>query len=142
MRIDWRVVPHKTQRYDSSGDWYWTEDSSGIVLNIRVSRLSDPRWEFLLGLHETVEAMLCHFAGVSQQEVDRFDMPLEAAHQAGATVYPCGCARRESSDPGSDKHAPYGFQHNIADAVERVVAAVLGIRWDDYDAEVDKPPDL
>lgn len=140
MRIDWRVIEHKDQRYESSGDWFWEQHGDDRILHIRVSRLSHPHYEFCLGLHELVEAMLCHFAGIQQGTVDDFDMPYEAAYQRGALTLPCGCPRTVPSDPGGDKHSPYAFQHKIADAVERVVAAVLGIHWSTYDAEVDWPP--
>jgi hypothetical protein len=136
VQIDISVIPHDQQRYDSTGDWYWTQN----ILRVRVSKLSDPRWEFCLGLHEMIEAMLCHFMGISQEDVDAFDMPYESAHQRNCVCYPCGCPRQRLSDPGSDKHAPYAFQHKIADAAERVVAAVLGIHWASYDEEVSNPP--
>lgn len=136
MRVDWQTIPHKEQRYNTSGDWYW----DGPVLNIRISQLSNAKYEFCLGLHELIEAMLCHFAGIEQSTVDGFDMPYEYAHAIGDATYPCGCAREPTSNPGGDRHAPYRKQHEIADAAERVVAYFLGIFWADYDAEVDRPP--
>ncbi len=138
MNIDWQRIEHKDQRYPTTGDWYFSDD--GNTLFIRVSRLSSPRYEFCLGLHELVEAMLCWFAGITQADVDRFDMPYEEAYQHKDPLYPCGCARIGPSDPGGDRHCPYAAQHRIADAVERVVAAFLGVRWADYDKEVDEPP--
>jgi len=141
IRIDWRTIPHKAQRYLTSGDWFWTyDDDATQVLNIRVSELSHPFHEFCLGLHELVEAMLCRSALIGQKIVDDFDIPYEAAHAKGAPSYPCGCPRTEFSDPGGDRHAPYHSQHRVADVVERVVAMTLGIDWKLYDAEVDKPP--
>lgn len=138
MNIDWQVVSHSDQRYETSGDWFWSDGSQ--TLFVRVSHLSDVRYEFLLGLHETIEAFLCHWGGISQAQVDDFDMPYEAAHQRGDSAYPCGCPRKEYSDPGDDKHSPYYWPHRIADAAERVVAMALHVNWADYDAEVDKPP--
>lgn len=138
IRIDWRVILHKHQRYETSADWFWSDD--GTVLNIRVSRMSDPRYEFCLGLHELMEAMFCTFQGVPQELVDDFDMPFEAAHGAGAAVYPCGCSRTEYSDPGSDPHAPYQRQHLMALGLEYAAAAFLHIDRATYDAEVDSPP--
>jgi hypothetical protein len=138
MNIDWRVQPYSQMRYPTSGDWFFSDD--GATLHIRVSHLSDRRYEFLLGLHELIEAMLCHFAGVSQKMVDNFDIPYEEAYQRRDPILPCGCPRIEPSDPGNDHHAPYYWQHRIADAAERMVAITLGVTWDDYDREVDKPP--
>jgi hypothetical protein len=141
MKIDWRTIPTKEQRYCTSGDWFWTKDGAEDVLNIRLSPLSNPRHQFLLGLHECLEAMLCWFANIHPSMVDAFDMPYEAAYQAREETLPCGCPTPSMSDPGNDPHAPYGFQHKIADAVERVVAAVLRVDWRAYDKEVNLPPD-
>lgn len=135
MRIDWRTIRHDEQRYLTSGDWFWTGD----VLNIRISHMSNPYHEFCLGLHELTEAMLCYFMDVPQSAADDFDIPYEAEHAAGKSHYHCGCPRKEFSDPGSDIHAPYHWQHRIADVVERTIAVVLRIDWEDYDREVDDP---
>jgi len=137
LRIDIRTIPHSDQRYLTSGDWFWSEDET--VLNIRISHMRNSRHEFCLSLHELVEAMLCWFGGVPQSAADEFDMPYETDHAAGKARYHCGCPRKEFSDPGSDIHAPYHWQHRIADVVERTVAAILKIDWEAYDREVDDP---
>lgn len=148
MRIDIRTVPHHEQRYPSSGDWFWTTEkgtpcpSGGEgceVLNICVSRMTDPRYEFCLAMHELVEAMLCYFAGVSQSVIDDFDIPHEVAHARGDAHYPCGCPRQLLSAPGDDIHAPYRKQHRLADLFDYGLAAIMGLDRDDYDAQVDKP---
>ena len=43
-----------------------------------MTRMSDRHYEFLLALHELVEAMLCAETGVSQAAVDAFDKAYEA----------------------------------------------------------------
>lgn len=139
MRIDWKIIDHNKQRYLTSGDWFWTREEGEHVLNVRISRMSDHRYELCLGVHEVVEAILCWHAAIAQEDVDAFDIGVEDAHAAGATHYPCGCARRELSDPGSDKHAPYHKQCMLANGIERVVAFALGIHWHSYDEQVDRP---
>ena len=136
MRIDIRTIAHADQRYLTSGDWFWDEN---YTLHIRVSKMSNPRYEFCLAIHELVEAMLCYYAGVSQASVDNFDTPYEEAHARGDAHYPCGCPRQPLSMPGDDIHAPYRRQHQLADLFDYGLAAIMGLDRDDYDAQVDKP---
>src|SRR5215467_14962981 len=48
--------PAAKMRYPTVGDWQFKPDGS---LHITVARMSDRRYEFLVGLHELVEALLC-----------------------------------------------------------------------------------
>jgi hypothetical protein len=137
MRIDIRTIPHSEQRYPSAGDWWW--DSAWLILNIRVSRMSNPRYEFCLAVHELVEAMLCYFANVPSEAVDGFDFAYEEAHARGDSHYPCGCPRQQYSMPGDDVHSPYRREHRLADLFDYGLAAIMGLDRDDYDAQVDKP---
>jgi hypothetical protein len=43
------------QRYPTAGDWQLKPDG----LHIFVSRMSDQRHEFLVGMHEAIEAYPC-----------------------------------------------------------------------------------
>ena len=108
------LVAQKNQRYDTLGDWIWTETG----LDIRLSRefaQQDPRYGALLLVHEFVEAMLCRITGVSTRQVDTFDMSF-----AG------------DGEPGDDPSAPYHRQHRAAEAAERALAAELGVNWRRY----------
>jgi hypothetical protein len=147
MNIDWRVIPHKEQRYPTVGDWWW----DNAVLHLRVSKMSDIRYELLVGLHELIEVMLCEFAKVSQSDSDKFDEEFEATRenliQSGLfnfetlIVLPCGCALKKSHEleyePGDDPHAPYNKQHQIASVCERALAFFLGVNWGEYEREVE-----
>jgi DNA polymerase elongation subunit (family B) len=44
--------------------------------------------------------------------------------------------RDDDSEPGDDPKAPYYRQHQIATAVERLLAVELGVDWGAYDREV------
>ncbi len=112
------TVNAKDQRYPTVGDWQFSPN----LLKINVSDLGDWRYEFLIGLHEFVEAMLCKRWRVRQQDVDDFDMKHPDI----------------SGEPGDDPRAPYYKQHQIATAVERLVAAELGVNWNAYEDEVEK----
>jgi hypothetical protein len=67
LKIVIETVDH--QRYPTAGDWRLKPDG----LHILVSRMSDQHYEFLVGMHEAIEAYLCKQAGISQAAVDRFD---------------------------------------------------------------------
>lgn len=121
-RIDIDVIPHSQQRYPTCGDWYYGEDKT---LFIRVSKLPDSRYEFLVALHELVEVKLCEWSGISQEDVDKFDMDFEAHRHPD-----------NDSEPGDSPDAPYRFQHCLASGVERIVAAVLGVDWKDYEKAI------
>lgn len=121
MNVDIRTIPHENQRYETVGDWY--SDAEG--LHVRVSKMSDRRYEWLVIIHELVEVFLCTHAGITQAQVDAFDTAYEANRQPG-----------DDSEPGDSVQAPYALQHCIATGVERVVAAFLGVSWSLYEAEI------
>lgn len=120
-----KIIPHKEHRYETVGDWWWTKDGD---LEIRVSKMSDWRYEVCVAIHELVEVVLCKQAGVSQESVDEFDIEYEKQRAKSLSL--------DTSEPGDSRFAPYRFQHCIATGVERVVAAVLGVNWSDYETEI------
>jgi hypothetical protein len=76
---------------------------------ITVSRMPDERYEFLVGLHELIEAYLCKTRGISEASVTAFDTGV------GANL----------DEPGDDPRAPYHNEHVFATKVERMMAAEL-----------------
>lgn len=122
MNIIIKTIPHSAQRYPTCGDWLY-EDGQ---LHIRVSKMSDSRFEFLVALHELVEVKLCEWSGVTQEMVDKFDMDYEKHRHPN-----------DNSEPGDSPDAPYRFQHCLATGVERIVAAVLGVDWLEYEKAID-----
>lgn len=114
------TIDHQFQRYNTVGDWRWTGNEKDI-LTITVSKMSDWRREFLVGVHELIEAMLCKHDGVKEEQVDKFDL--------AADVF-------DDIEPGDHPQAPYQVQHCIATGVERLLAAVLGVDWYTYECEI------
>jgi hypothetical protein len=112
-----RIIPHDQQRYPTVGDWYTDEHG---VTHISVSNLGNWRMEFAIAIHELTEWALCRHQGVSQREVDEFD-----------TTYTGPCI-----EPGDDPKSPYRMAHCVATGVERIVIALLGVSWRDYDEKV------
>ena len=119
LKIVIETVDH--QRYPTAGDWQLKPDG----LHIFVSQMSDQRYEFLVGMHEAIEAYLCKQAGVSQAAVDKFDEAFERRRKPG-----------NDSEPGDDPKAPYHNEHMFASKVERMLATELGVNWSTYDREV------
>ena len=119
LKIVIQTVDH--QRYPTASDWQLKPDG----LHIFVSRMSDQRYEFLVGMHEAIEAYLCKRAGISQAAVDRFDQAYERRRKPD-----------DESEPGDDHKAPYHFAHVFATKVEHMLGDQLDVNWGAYDREV------
>lgn len=119
-----RAIPHSDQRYLTCGDWIQNPDGSTTIL---VSKTGNDDTDFLVALHELVEERLCKKAGITQQEVDDFDIEFEANRSEG-----------DESEPGASAAAPYRFQHFTAEIVERIVAQALGVDWVEHESRISK----
>ena len=120
MNIEIFSIPHQEHRYDTVGDWFnltkLTERPIKKYLTIRVSRMDNPDYEFLVGIHELIEAWLCQKQGIRSQDVDAFDR-----------------AHPDSEEPGNLPNAPYHKQHIFASHIEQLIATELGVDWDQYE---------
>lgn len=117
MRITIETIPQKDQRYDTIGDWQFLGDD----LIIKISSMDHYWSELLVGIHELIEAVLCKAFGISDREVDGFDM-----------------SHPELEDPGGNENAPYHMQHVFAEIIERLVCAEMGIEWNEYESVLEK----
>jgi hypothetical protein len=115
VRIE--IVPPQEMRYRTVGDWFFT---GGGCLTIQVADTRDWRHNILVAVHELVEVVLCKNDGITEKQVDKFDL----AHQ-------------DDEDPGTHPKAPYGKQHLIAMGVEMTLAALLGVKWRVYEDALD-----
>jgi hypothetical protein len=113
-------VPHSKQRYETVGDWI-----PGAPAEIRVSRMKDERYVFLVALHELVEYELCKKNGISDNEVVAFDEAFEAERRMN--LHPV------EAEPGNDPRAPYRGEHDFATMIEMMVAQKLGVKWSAYE---------
>ena len=116
MNIHVHIIPHKKQRYDTCGDWFYTPDNT---LHIKVSQCSDARFERLIAVHEIIEATLCDEAGIDEADVDAWDLKWHG-----------------DGEPGDDPNTPYHKQHVFASMVERDLARELGVDWEAYEKEL------
>ncbi|HUK79561.1 MAG TPA: hypothetical protein VLU91_02730 [Nitrososphaerales archaeon] len=116
-------VPHKKQRYETVGDWI-----PGRPAQIRVSKMKDERYAFLVALHEMIEYELCKMHGITDREVVAFDVTFEAERRMN--LHPV------DAEPGDHPKAPYRNEHEFATMVEMMVAHKLGVSWSDYEKAV------
>ncbi len=110
-RILIEAVPVEQMRapYQNPGDGDWFHDADGdLIVRVAAPALDDHA--FLFALHETIEALLCQKAGISQEAVDTFDAAFVG-----------------EGEPGDDPAAPYRTQHRRACLVEFLVADMLGV---------------
>lgn len=128
MKIIIETIPHETHRYTTVGDWFYDPDGT---LRIKVSDLQDWKREALVAVHELVEVLLCKAQGVSQQDVDKFDLDFEQARLEG-----------NEAEPGDDPNAPYKKQHCLATSVERLLAAEMGVDWKTYEEQLCALPEI
>jgi hypothetical protein len=118
-------VRHKDQRYDTVGDWRFVNtailgEPGRADLTVTVSEMNDWRYELLVGVHELIEAALCKQRGISGEAVDAFDKGFAKA-----------------GEPGDDPACPYRREHFFATSIEWLLAAELGVDWDEYDAALE-----
>jgi len=93
--------------YDDAGNLYIQVVAQKIMPNVKGSIFSTEN--FLIALHELVEAHLCLKDGVTQQAVDDFDMAFQG-----------------DGEPGDHPDAPYRSQHRHAMLIEHLMANFLG----------------
>jgi hypothetical protein len=115
VNITIKTIPHKEQRYDTVGDWQFTDAGD---LTISVSEMGDWRYEALVAFHELAEVLLCKARNILQQDVDAFDFA------AG------------NYEPGDSPDSPYYREHFFATTVERMLCTELGVDWHTYDEAV------
>lgn len=108
------------QKYNTCGD-YWTETDK---LVIKISKQNLPKKNLLILIHEMIEWILCTDKGITDQEITDFDLQWEKDNPTGI---------ENGLEPGADINAPYYKQHFQAEIIERQLAALLNIDWQEYE---------
>lgn len=116
------TILHSDQRYETVGDWQVRHGFRRSAIFIKVSSMVNEDYEFLVGLHEMIEAHLCFKRGITQQAVDQFDMDYERNRKEG-----------DESEPGDQPSAPYYKEYQFALKLERLMSDELGVNWDKYE---------
>jgi hypothetical protein len=128
LSVTIKTIPHKSQRYPTTGDWGWlatdtSDPNAEPTLFVTVSDMGSWRYEVLVAIHEVIEAYICKWQGIQEFEVNEFDVAFEKRRPRG-----------NIDEPGDESTAPYYFAHQIATGVERTLAAILGVDWHQYEA--------
>lgn len=121
MKITVRTRKAKQMRYPTLGDY--GETKSGDVW-FEICELGDWRFEALVAVHEITEYLLVKAAGIPVASIDAFDIAFEQDREMGING--------PDDEPGDSQDAPYHLQHSLATAVERAVAAMMGVSWASY----------
>lgn len=126
------VLPAAEMRYDTWGDWFYVEDpvTDTRTLHIQVSDVVPPEQRFLIAFHELVEAKLCATRGITQAQIDHFDMTqwpeiLKGESADGSTTY---FGWTQDDEPGDHPEAPYRQEHRFAMLMEHLMAHELGMK--------------
>lgn len=125
-----RVIPHDQQRYRTVGD-YLTDHKDGLE-QFRISDMGNEKYEHLVAVHELVERIICYHTGVTNEAIDKFDMDFESAADLNKWRI------QHNSEPGDDPKAPYYHAHQIATVIERLLAAELGVNWNEYEKRINE----
>lgn len=134
LKINIETIPHNCQRYDTVGDWTFEPDGT---ININVSRITDmighvsEDSEFLVAIHELIEAYLCKKAGITPEEVDEWDKDFEELCLSGNIPI------TNSPEPGDDPRAPYHVQHLVAQSIEMMLCSFLKKEWTHHCRDVE-----
>jgi hypothetical protein len=127
MEICFKTIPHKEQRYETFGDYWWDEKG---VLQVRVSDIGDKDMEFDAFIHEVLEAYTTNKKGISEPDIAAFDQMFNEETDRGLHDI--------SDEPGNDPRAPYRDDHYFANYIERLVGSVLCVDETEYQRRVTK----
>lgn len=118
MNITVKTLPHEKQAYPTVGNWTFKE---GGHLLVEISDMGNEDYQFLVGLHEIIEAYLCKKRGINEEDVTDFDKVFESHRLEGNT-----------DEPGDHADSPYREEHFFATSIERLLAQILDVDWDEY----------
>lgn len=125
MKILIKTIPHSEQRYETVGDWYFTDPDTLII---PVTDTGNWKYDMAVAVHELVEVLLCKSDGIEQKVCDRFDMKYESEREHGKHDW--------KDEPGDDPKSPYHKQHGLASSVERMLIAEFGENWKKYEDKI------
>jgi len=113
-----KTVEAKEMRYDTVGDWNIKKGKDSSSVDVWTADMGNVDFNFLILIHELVEAYLCLKRNISNKEVMDFDK------------------KSVAEDPGHSEKAPYHEEHEFATKIEKLIAQQLKVKWDRYDDKV------
>ena len=100
MQISIKTITQSEQRYDTTDDWQIAENGD-ITMYVSEGTQIEVQREIIHGL---TECFLCIKHGITQKEVDDYDM-----------------SHLESDNPGENEDAPYHKEHIAANIAEHIL---------------------
>lgn len=122
MNITIKTVPHNQQRYETVGDWWWNKGN----LEVRVSDMGNPHYEWFVAEHEINEALLCEKFGINENVVSAYDIAFEKLREKYSLII-------GNQEPGNMISSPYNKQHEAATEIEKLTCKKFGCSWEAYD---------
>jgi hypothetical protein len=119
------TIPHKTQEYETVGNYQHRVYKDETDVYISVSKMSDWRYSFLVSVHELIEYGIVMHQRIPLSKITAFDIQFEKKRKKGNT-----------DEPGDSPACPYKFAHSFATKVEKLLAVILGVNWAKYEREV------
>ena len=116
MKIRVNIVEPETQRYETSGDYFYNRKG---YLIFRISKQKTRFLEKMQLIHELIEQTLCEYSAILHERIDEFDMNYDMKN----STY---------QEPGDDPNAPYHKQHVLAKDVEKMICKQLNLNFDEY----------
>lgn len=127
MRILIETVEHSKNRNGQVGDYRYLKDGT---LYISVSDMGNRNFELLVALHEFWEVVTTEAKGITEQQITDYDKQYELKREQGLVS--------EFSENGFASDCIYRKEHTQATAVEMMLAAELGVDWNQYDKTVNE----
>ena len=119
FRIELGVEPRKMKYPVVS---YLREGHDEVL--VQVASVGLWQYEVLVAVRVLVEYALVRASGMEVSEADDFEIRYEAEREMGV--------HGAWEDSGDDIGAPHRVQHCAAVAVERMMAALMGVSWRQY----------
>ena len=119
MKYIIETIPNEQMRYPTCGDYFTGPDGTEHIV---VSDMGNDDYAFLVMIHEFAEQYLTKRRGITEESITAFDEEFERNRPEGNV-----------DEPGDDPQAPYQNEHCLATAIERMMAAALGVKWQEYD---------
>lgn len=109
-----RFLPQKKMRFlFYKGDYYY----SNGVLHIDICDTGNLLLDRITAVHELIEVILTEAEGITEKKILEFDKQFEEECKAGH--------HNEDAEPGDSIDAPYVFQHQFAELVEKMMLNFL-----------------
>lgn len=125
MKIEIEVKPLSSMRYNTLGDYFYKKDGT---LRFEIADTGNDTYNTMILIHEIIEELMTKVKGINEKKITEFDFKFEKERESGLHGI--------ESEPGFDIRSPYEPEHMIATAVEMIICAHLGIKWNKYNYDI------